>query len=123
VIDDLKSIVNENMGQREECAREAHSIIGRGVVEFFESLVTLDIEPMIKQIYQKAYKDAQIEATRVIENGYIPKEYEEQVHKMAQQVLKRFLHDMTYKMRAEASEESKDTITSAMRFMIEKNKG
>ncbi len=123
VIDDLKSIVNENMGLREESAREAHSIIGRGVVEFFESLSTLDIEPMIKQIYQKAYKDAQIEAVRVIENAYIPREYEEQVHKMAQQVLKRFLHDMTYKMRAEASEESNDTITSAMRFLIEKNKG
>jgi glutamyl-tRNA reductase len=123
VIDDLKSIVNENMGQREESAREAHSIIGRGVVEFFESLSTLDIEPMIKKIYQKAYKDAQIEATRVIESGYIPRAYEEQIHKMAQQVLKRFLHDMTYKMRAEASEESNDTITSAMQFLIEKNKG
>jgi len=120
VIDDLKSIVNENICMREESAREAHAIIGRGVVEFFESLNLLDIEPLIKQIYTKAYQDAQAEAQRVIQSGYIPKEYEQEVHKMAQQVLKRFLHDMTHKMRREASEERNDSITSTMSFLIEK---
>ncbi|MEK6659680.1 MAG: glutamyl-tRNA reductase, partial [Campylobacterota bacterium] len=84
VIDDLKNIVDENMSLREDGARKAHGIIGRSTVEFFEWLDTLNIEPMIKEIYQKAYEAAKTESDRVIKNGYIPKEYEAQVHKMSQ---------------------------------------
>ena len=122
IIDDLESIVHQNMGLREESAKAAHTIIGRAVVEFFEWLNTLDIEPIIKEIYQKAYKDAKVEAQRVIEKGFIPKEYEAQLHKMAQQVLKRFLHDMTNRMRTELSEANGDKITGAMQFLIQQNK-
>ncbi len=56
VIDDLKVIVDENIGIREEASRAAHGIIGRAIVEFFESLSSLDIEPVIKEIYEKAYE-------------------------------------------------------------------
>ncbi|MBU0721079.1 glutamyl-tRNA reductase [bacterium] len=118
-IDDLKSIVSENIGLREESARASHAIIGRAVVEFFEWLNTLDIEPMIKEIYQKANEDAKIESKRVIDKGYIPKEYEQQVNKMAQQVLKRFLHDMTTRMRTESQESNSESITGAMQFLLQ----
>jgi len=119
VIDDLKSIVSQNMGEREESAKAAHAIIGRAVVEFFEWLNTLDIEPVIKEIYKKAYQDADAEAKRVLEKGFIPKEYEEQVHKMAQQVLKRFLHDMTARMRSELRGSDLDRVTGAMQFLVQ----
>jgi glutamyl-tRNA reductase len=122
IIDDLESIVHQNMGLREESAKAAHGVIGRAVVEFFEWLNTLDIEPVIKEIYQKAYQDAELEAQRVIEKGFIPKEYEPQLRKMAQQVVKRFLHDMTTKMRRELSEANGDKITGAMQFLIQQNK-
>ena len=98
-VDDLKSIVEENKGIKEDEARKAHGIVGRSVVEFFEWLDALNVEPMIKEIYQKAYKTAEIEAKRAIDSGYIPKEYSQQAQKMAEQTLKRFLHDMTSKMR------------------------
>jgi glutamyl-tRNA reductase len=98
-IDDLKSIVNENIELRGESSRKAHGIIGRSIVDFFEWLDTLNVEPMVKEIYQKASIAAKTESDRVIKNGYIPKEYEAQVNKMALQVLKRFLHEMTAKMR------------------------
>ena len=89
------------------------------MVEFFEWLNTLDIEPIIKEIYKKAYMDAQVEAARVIEKGFIPKEYEEQVHKMAQQVLKRFLHDMTARMRSELRGSDLDRVSGAMQFLVQ----
>jgi glutamyl-tRNA reductase len=41
---------------------------------------------------------------------------------MAQQVVKRFLHDMTTKMRRELSEANGDKITGAMQFLIQQNK-
>ncbi|WP_294962128.1 glutamyl-tRNA reductase [Sulfurimonas sp.] len=117
-IDDLKTIVDENKGLREEEARKAHTIIGRSTVAFFEWLDTLNIEPMIKDIYAKAFEAAKIESERVIRNGYIPKEYEEEVHKMGEQVMKRFLHDMTSKMRGVSEESKSDMITGAMQFLI-----
>jgi glutamyl-tRNA reductase len=104
VIDDLKTIVDENMSLREDAARAAHGIIGRDVVEFFEWLDTLDIEPLIKEIYQKAMIAAQDESSRAIKNGYIPKEYEKEAQKMCEQSLKRFLHDITKNIREKSGE-------------------
>ncbi|WP_373036341.1 glutamyl-tRNA reductase [Sulfurimonas sp.] len=117
-IDDLKTIVDENKGLREDEARKAHTIIGRSTVEFFEWLDTLNIEPMIKEIYSKAFEAAKIESDRVIKNGYIPKKYEEQIRKMSEQVIKRFLHDMTTKMRSVSEESKSDMITGALQFLI-----
>ncbi|MDD3475959.1 MAG: glutamyl-tRNA reductase [Sulfurimonas sp.] len=122
VIDDLKNIVDENIGLREDSARKAHTIIGRSTVEFFEWLNTLNIEPMIKEIYQKAFEAARIESDRAIKKGFIPKEYEEQIRKMSQQALKRFLHQMSSKMRSVSEESKADMLTSAVQFLIEKDK-
>ncbi|OHE07757.1 MAG: glutamyl-tRNA reductase, partial [Sulfurimonas sp. RIFCSPLOWO2_12_FULL_34_6] len=122
VVDDLKNIVDENMSLREDGARKAHGIIGRSTVEFFEWLDTLNIEPMIKEIYQKAFEAARVESQRVIKNWYIPKEYEAQVHKMSEQVMKRFLHQMSSKMRSVSEESKSDMVTSALQFLIKKDK-
>ncbi len=122
VIDDLKNIVDENIGLREDSARKAHGIIGRSTVEFFEWLNTLNIEPMIKEIYQKAFEAARIESDRAIKKGFIPKEYEEQAYKMTQQALKRFLHQMSSKMRSVSEESKADMLTSALQFLIEKDR-
>ncbi len=111
VIDDLKNIVDENIGHREESSRAAHGIVGRSVVDFFDFLSTLDVEPMIKELYQKAYSCATDESIRAVNSGYIPKEYEEQSKKMCEQAIKRFLHDMTKKMRT-ASEDAQTELLS-----------
>ncbi|MCF6331462.1 MAG: glutamyl-tRNA reductase [Sulfurimonas sp.] len=117
VVDDLKSIVNENKGLREDEARKAHGVVGRSVVEFFEWLDALNIEPMIKDIYKKAYETAEIESTRAINNGYIPKKYEKEIKKLAEQTLKRFLHDMTKKMREVSHEPKADSISGMMQML------
>ncbi len=117
-IDDLKTIVTENMGLREDSARAAHSIIGRAVVQFFEWLNTLDVEPMIKEIYQKAYLAANVESGRAVKNRYIPKEYEAQAKKMCEQALKRFLHDMTQKMRCVSHESNGDSVSATLQFLV-----
>ncbi len=122
VIDDLKSIVDENIMSRNENARTAHSIIGRGVVEFFEWLNTLDIEPLIKEIYLKASQDAKDEANRVVKAGYIPKEYEAQLQKACEQTLKRFLHDMTCKMRKTAREDVQNDLFAGVMSSVIKEK-
>ena len=106
VIDDLKIIVDENKGLREEAARSAHSIVGRSVVAFFEDLSTLDMEPFIKEVYVKAYEIAKKESSRAIKNGYISREYEAQAQKMCEQTLKTFLHDIVKQMRESSDEQN-----------------
>ena len=123
VIDDLKPILDENLKFREEAARMAHGIIGRGVVEFFDWLSTQDIEPTIKELYLKASQAAMIESKRAIHHGYIPKEYEEEAKKMCEQALKTFLHDMTKNMRAASNDSKSDLLNSAMSEMIKEKQG
>ncbi|MBN2816099.1 MAG: glutamyl-tRNA reductase [Campylobacterales bacterium] len=118
VIDDLKLIVDENISARENAARAAHSIIGRGVVEFFEWLNTQDIELVIKEIYAKANKAASDEAGRAIKNGYIPKEYAEESQKMCEQALKRFLHEFTVNMRTSSEDTQAEMLRGAMNSIM-----
>lgn len=117
-IDDLKSIVESNKGLREDAARQAHSILGRGVVEFFEWLDTLNIEPVIKGLYEKAYKDAAKEANRVLKKGYIPQEYEYEVHKMSKQVINTFLHELVQEMRCASDDVRADMVSGSMKKII-----
>jgi len=120
-IDDLKVIVDENLSSRENAARAAHSIIGRAIVEFFEWLNTQDIEPLIKEIYARANKAAKEETARVINSGYLPKEYEQEAQKMCEQALKRFLHELTANMR-HASEDTHTELLSGAMASIMKEK-
>ena len=121
-IDDLKVIADGNKQERELEARKAHGIIGRSVVDFFEFLDTLNIEPLIKEIYEKAFESAKIEARRVIDKGFIPREYEEQVCKLAEQTVKRFLHDMTKNMRDVSHEAKTDKLSTAIQYAVKDNK-
>ncbi|HIP55136.1 MAG TPA: glutamyl-tRNA reductase [Sulfurimonas autotrophica] len=118
VVDDIQEIVDANRSQREQHVRQAHAIIGRSVVEFYEWLDTLNVEPMIKEIYIKAYKSANEETQRAIKKGFIPKEYEKQAQKMAQQAIKRFLHDMTKKMRETSHEAKSDSTAGVMQYIL-----
>ena len=124
VIDDLKSIVDENLGSREKAARAAQGLIGREIVAFFESLASLDVEPIIKEIYKQACEAADIESSRAISKEFIPKEYEKEAQKMCRQALKRFLHDMTSSMRNSKDETGHAITTHMMHIFSEsiKNK-
>ena len=122
VIDDLKSIVSENMTIREDEAKQSYAIIGRQTMQFYEWLRTLSVEPLIKEIYKHAELAAQEETQRVISHGYIPKEYEKEILKMNQQVLKRFLHEITHKIRQISGESNADTMIESIKFLLHDDK-
>jgi glutamyl-tRNA reductase len=122
VIDDLKSIVSENITLREDEAKRSYTIIGRQTMQFYEWLRTLSVEPLIKEIYEHAQIAAQKETERVISHGYIPKEYEKEILKMNQQVLKRFLHEITHKIRQISGESNADTMIESIKFLLHDDK-
>ena len=118
-IDDLQNIVSENLALREDEAKLCYTIVGRYTIEFFEWLQSLSVEPFIKGIYGKAMQCAQDETERVIKKGFIPKEYEEQALKMNEQVLKRFLHDMSKRMRKMSMNVESDTLIESMKYLFD----
>ncbi|PHR58926.1 MAG: glutamyl-tRNA reductase [Arcobacter sp.] len=120
-IDDLKDIVSENLALREEEAKLCYAIIGKYTQEFFEWLQSLTIEPFIKEVYKKAMRCAQEETDLVMAKGHIPKEYEAQALKMNEQVLKRFLHDVTRRMREASHDLDADTLMNAMHYICEED--
>jgi glutamyl-tRNA reductase len=118
-IDDLKNIVNVNMALREDEAKLCYSIVGQHTIDFFEQLQSLSIEPFIKGIYERAQECASQETARVVAKGYIPAEYEEQMKKMNEQVLKRFLHEVTKRIRHASSNEDADSLVESMKYLCE----
>lgn len=122
-VDDLKEIVSENIALREDEAKLSYVIIRRHVVGFFEWLKTLSIEPLIKNMYLKASNAAQQESMRVIENGYIPKEYEYALQKATLQALKRFLHPFAERMRDGSDPMRVDALIEAMSFLMNQEEG
>ncbi|MEA1920119.1 MAG: glutamyl-tRNA reductase [Campylobacterota bacterium] len=118
VVDDLKSIVDDNMSLREDEARAAFSIVGRHTMGFFDWLKCLSIEPLIKELYLRGYDAAKTETQRVINKHYLPKAYEENIQKACEQTVKRLLHDLSSQMRISV-QESDGMITSLKKMLDE----
>ncbi|MCX6074740.1 MAG: glutamyl-tRNA reductase [Campylobacterales bacterium] len=117
-IDDLKEIVSANISMREDEARTSFVLVSRHATAFFEWLKALSIEPLIKNIYERAYHSAYIEAMRVIDKGFIPKEYEDELTKATEQALKRFLHPITEQMRCHTDPLRTDALIEALSFLM-----
>ena len=122
-IDDLKDIVNANIAMREDEARTSFVLVSRHSTTFFETLKTLSIEPLIKNLYTLAYNCAKEESVRVIDNGFIPKEYEYALQKATQQALKRFLHPFSSRMRDGSDAMRIDALIQSMSFLMDQEEG
>jgi len=117
-VDDLKTIVDQNKAMRQEETLLAHEIIDRFSMEFFGWLKSLEIEPVLKQLYRMAEDAAQVESKRVIEKGFMPLEYEESLQKATSQSMKRFLHKISTRLRQSAAKPSADTTLQALQYLL-----
>ncbi|WP_345990093.1 glutamyl-tRNA reductase [Sulfurimonas sp. HSL1-2] len=118
-VDDLKNTVDENIMLREEEAKASFAIVGRYTAEFYAWLKSLNIEPLIKELYRRADTAAATEAARVVGKGYLPETYEAQAQKMALQAIKRFLHPQVQQLRKAADEGDIDAMIDSMAFILD----
>lgn len=98
-IDDLKSISNENYALKQEQAIKAKEIVVRYKDDYYTWLKGTAIEPIIRDIRLQAKDAIEKELERAIKKKFVPEEYRENMHKMAEQMFNRFLHDATHKLR------------------------
>jgi len=121
-VDDLEDVVAKNLSSREEQAKVAFSIVGRSTMEFFKWLQTLSIDPIIKELRDKAKECSVKEVTRSVKKGYIPAEYEETVEKILHCAFNAFLHIPTKKLKELAEKPESDTIAQAIQEIFEIDK-
>lgn len=120
-VDDLEEIVTKNLAMREEQAKIAYSIVGRSTMEFFKWLQTLSIDPIIKELRDKARQCSQKELERSIKKGYVPKEYEEAIEKILHCAFNGFLHTPTKNLKTLAEKPEADTIVQSVQEIFDIN--
>jgi len=103
-IDDLQSISTSNHAMRQEQALQANDIVNRHKDDFYKWLRALSVEPIIKGMREQVSDAIDIELKRAISKGFVPREYEANIKKMAEQMFNKFLHKPTVKMRKSSRE-------------------
>ena len=98
-IDDLKNISKENYALKEEQASRAVDIVEKYKSDFYRWLRKLSVEPVIRDMRLQVKESIDKELERAIDKKFVPKEYQENMKKMAEQMFNRFLHDATQNLR------------------------
>lgn len=98
-VDDLHSVIEENVKARQDAAKSAEQIIDHGVIEFRRNLESRKVSNLIVSYRQNAeeIKKAEYEkALKLLESGQTP---EEIMKKMANNLMNKLIHDPTLYLR------------------------
>jgi glutamyl-tRNA reductase len=117
-VDDLKDIVSQNINQREESAKIAYKIVGKYNHEFFNWLQTLDITPIIKELKTQEEIIIKEQVQKAIKNGYIPKEYEENIEKLISTSFTKFMHNPRVKLKEISNTPMSDTVVDVVKLLF-----
>lgn len=117
-VDDLQDIVNENMSLRAESAKQAYLIVNQLSMEFFEWLKSLEIEPVVKQLYLKANDVVQKKVENAIKKGFVDASNEENIRKLCETVLTEFLHEPTKQLKTISQNVECDVVLGAMQSVF-----
>lgn len=118
-VDDLKSIVEKNMSLREEEASKAYTIVGEYTNNFFSWLETLSVDPIIKELREKAQAAAKSEIDKAVAKGYLPKEHEVGVSKIIHNAFKAFLHEPTTVIKEVADKPEADDFIDTVKRLFD----
>ncbi len=119
VVDDLEDIAKSNIEFRKEEAKNSYSIIGRYTQEFFNWLQSTQVEPLIKNIYEKAMTSAQLQSDKALAKGFIPASHSFEAQKVAEQSIKHFLHSVTANIREIADKPEADGVIEALNYLFD----
>lgn len=117
-VDDLQDIVNENMSLRAEQAKMAYSIVSRMSMEFFEWLKSLEIEPVVKNLYLKGEEIIDKKVRNAIKKGFIKADEEENIRKLCQTVITEYLHNPSKQLKDISKNMECDVVVGTVQSMF-----
>ncbi len=120
-IDDIESVVNENIASRRAAAREADRLITVEVLQFEQQMKTLDAVPAIRQLREdaealRAHTLAQ--AQRMLARGRSPNEAMEF---LASTLTNRLIHSPSQRLRNAAENGEADIIRAAQELFARRD--
>lgn len=107
-VDDLKTIVEQNLHLRAEQAKTAYTIVRDMTKEFYHWLNTLGVEPLIKKLYLKSDEIIEQKIESAISKKYISGDEKENITKLCQNIISKLLYPASKNLRAISSEENFD---------------
>ena len=117
-VDDLQDIVNENMSLRAEQAKTAYGIVSRMSMEFFEWLKSLEMEPIVKNLYVKGETIIDKKVKNAIKKGFINAQDEENIRKLCQTVITEYLHTPSKRLKDISKNMECDVVVSTVQNMF-----
>ena len=117
-VDDLQDIVNENMSLRAEQAKTAYSIVNKMSMEFFEWLKSLEVEPVIKEMYVRGEEIIDRKIENAIKKGFINSMDEENIRKLCQTVITEYLHQPQKKIKCISKDSQCDIIVGTVQSVF-----
>ena len=116
-IDDLQSVVNENLASRREAAHDANDMLAVEIAQFEQQLKTLDAVPTIRQLRDEAESvraHTVEQARRMLAAGRDPQEV---IDFLAATLTNRLLHGPSQRLR-EAAERGESEVLEAARALL-----
>lgn len=108
-VDDLKDIVDENLTLRAQKAKKAYKIVQEMTKCYFQWLNTLGVEPLIKALFSKGDMIVEDKINDAIKKGFIQKEQKENIQKLCNSIISKYLFDTSKNLRSLASTQESDT--------------
>jgi len=117
-VDDLKDISDENMQKRAFEIEKAKLIVDEMVEEYIKFVQTSEINPILKELRQKAEEISAEVIKNAVKKKFIKAEDEKAVEKIVYTAFKRFLHDPTITLKQNANEPQIDILLSSIKKLF-----
>lgn len=117
-VDDLQDIVNENMSLRAEQAKTAYQIVNKMSLEFFDWLKSLEVDPVIKNMYTRGDEIIEKKIKNAIKKGFINSNDEENIKKLCQTVITEYLHTPQKKIKSISKDNQCDIVVSTVQSVF-----
>lgn len=103
-IDDLRSVVDHNSGNRLDAAEKGETMITPAVFEYMSWLSTLHVVPLIKELRDGAERIRRHELSRAVKKMDLSPEEAETVERMSHSLVNKLLHGPISNLKARAKE-------------------
>ena len=117
-IDDLKGVIDENIEDRRKEAIKGERIVDEAVIRFREWYESLDVVPTIVGLRNKMESIAAAELKKTLQSSMISEQDAKALHKMADSLINKILHDPTQFLKRNRMREDKSFYIDTVRKLF-----
>jgi len=121
-IDDLKGVVDENIGDRKAEAVKGERIVDEAVIRFREWYDSLDVVPTIVALRSKLEIIARAEVEKTMQSNSISGADSQAIQRMTDSIINKFLHDPTLVLKGNGIHRDKSVYLDVARKLFRLDK-